>query len=115
VFTLGQRKSLSDQLRIFAENQFSRSEERSGLATVFGLDFRPSQRWTLGLSVERSRLEEAHAGDVDRDAISLSALAEEDPRQQAQYRRDRAPPGDPVAHRQSGGSSVSEAFSSPGS
>jgi hypothetical protein len=92
VLTLGQRKALSDQLRVFTENQFSQGEEKSGLATVFGLDFRPSNRWTLGLSVERSRLEEARAGDVDRDAISLSAgLTRGKTRASSklEYRRDR--------------------------
>jgi hypothetical protein len=70
---VGQRARLSNQLRVFTENQFTQDPGQAGLAHVFGLDFRPNPAWHLGLSMQSSDLDRDEAEDLDRDVISLSA------------------------------------------
>jgi len=73
VMTLGQRKALSNQLRMFTESQVSRSRTGTGLSHVFGLELEPNRLWTLGASVQSSNAEDAVPGGVRRHVISLSA------------------------------------------
>jgi uncharacterized repeat protein (TIGR01451 family) len=91
VFTVGQRKSLSNQLRVFTESQFTESEQRAGLTHVFGLDFKPSQLWTAGASVQSSNLKDTSAGSIKRNAFSLWAGFDRDGARvhsKIEYRRD---------------------------
>lgn len=72
-FTVGQRARVSNQLRVFTENQFTSDAVQTGMAHVFGLDFRPGPVWNVGLSVQSSELDRDSQDDIDRDVISLSA------------------------------------------
>ncbi len=78
LFTLGQRKSLSNQLSLFTENQFTHGERRSGLSHIYGLNFQPSRDWKAGLTFQRSDLDDRGVGTVDRDAVSANVAYQGD-------------------------------------
>ncbi|MET4727757.1 hypothetical protein ABIE09_001561 [Lysobacter enzymogenes] len=70
-WTLGQRWRLSNQVNLFNESQFLKEPDASGLAHTFGMDFYPGDNWNLGFTLQSAQLDK-DAGQVDRDAISLS-------------------------------------------
>jgi len=72
-WTLGQRWRLSNQVNVFNESQYlkDRRDESAGLVNTFGMDFYPSQGWTLGFSVMDGNLD-ATTGRVDRRAYSVN-------------------------------------------
>ena len=69
----GGRYRMSDQVNLYAEDRFSRNVGSDSLTHAFGVDLSPSDRWTLGGRVETGRVSDTQSGDLDRDAISLSA------------------------------------------
>ncbi len=71
-FTAGQRSQISNQLAVYNEMQFTHGERRAGLANVFGLDFRPRERWDIGLSLQSSDLDNPTSGGIERDTASVS-------------------------------------------
>lgn len=71
-WTLGQRWRLSNQVNLFNESQFIKAPNESGLAHTFGMDFYPGVGWTLGFTLQQANLDRA-AGNVERDAVSISA------------------------------------------
>ncbi|HCH0556624.1 TPA: TonB-dependent receptor [Pseudomonas aeruginosa] len=73
-WTLGQRWRLTNQINVFNESQFLKSDTgtESGLAHTFGLDFYPAQGWNTGFTLQRGELVNSAGGDVSRRAISLS-------------------------------------------
>ncbi|MDX1762728.1 MAG: OmpA family protein [bacterium] len=93
IFTLGERVGLSDQLRVYHENQFSHSDRQSGIAHVFGLDFEASRYLNLGASFQSSSLDDDNDG-IERDSGTLSAL----------YRRDQTRLSSKLEYRRDGGS-----------
>ncbi|MBN2566272.1 MAG: DUF11 domain-containing protein, partial [Candidatus Eisenbacteria bacterium] len=72
VYTLGQRKTVSDQLKVFTEHQFSQSNIAAEITQVYGLDYSMTEWTTIGLSVQSSDLEDDEASS-DRDVASLYA------------------------------------------
>lgn len=79
VLTAGQRIGLSNQARVFSENQFIHGERQSGLSQIYGLSYTPADAWTLSATVQRSDLADRSAGPIDRDAFTIGAV----------YRHDR--------------------------
>jgi hypothetical protein len=74
-WTLGQRWRLSNQVNVFNESQFLKSDTgtESGLAHTFGLDFYPAQGWNTGFTLQRGDLVNSQGGSVQRRAVSVSA------------------------------------------
>ncbi len=74
-WTLGQRWRLSNQVNVFNESQYLKSDTggESGLAHTFGLDFYPAQGWNTGFTLQRGDLDTAAGGQVERRAISVNA------------------------------------------
>ncbi|WP_217645722.1 hypothetical protein [Pseudoxanthomonas sp. GM95] len=74
-WTLGQRWRLSNQINVFNESQFLKSDTtgESGLAHTFGLDFYPAQGWTTGFTLQHGDLVNSEGGNVDRRAVSVNA------------------------------------------
>ena len=70
-FTFGQRWRVSSQVNIFNESQFLKSNEESGIAHTFGLDFYPGVGWTTGFTLQYGDLEGAN-GTVTRNAYSVN-------------------------------------------
>jgi hypothetical protein len=71
-WTVGQRWRLSQQVNLFNESQFLKTQQESGLAHTFGMDFYPSQGWNLSFQLSDGELINSEGGQVDRRAISLS-------------------------------------------
>ncbi len=92
IFTLGERIGLSNQLRVYHENQFRHSDRQAGIAHVFGLDFDATKHWSLGASFQSSRLDDNTDDGIERDAGTLSALYRRGQTRlssKLEYRRDR--------------------------
>jgi hypothetical protein len=90
-WTVGQRWRLSNQVNLFNESQFLKAPNESGLAHTFGMDFYPGVGWTLGFTLQNANLDRG-AGNVDRDAVSVSAGRTSNATQwqsKLEWRRDR--------------------------
>lgn len=90
-WTLGQRWRLSNQVNLFNESQFLKAPNESGLAHTFGMDFYPGVGWTLGFTLQNANLDRG-TGNVDRDAVSVSAGRTSNDTQwqsKLEWRRDR--------------------------
>ncbi|MBT2748127.1 MULTISPECIES: hypothetical protein [unclassified Lysobacter] len=72
-WTLGQRWRLSNQVSLFNESQFLKAPNESGLAHTYGMDFYPSEGWSLGFTLQEATLDRAaELGQVNRRAVSVS-------------------------------------------
>lgn len=70
-FTFGQRWRVSNQVNVFNESQFLKTQSTSGIAHSFGLDFYPGQGWTTGFTLQYGELE-GLLGTVERNAYSVT-------------------------------------------
>lgn len=90
-FTIGQRKTLSDQLKVYTEHQFTHESTQSGVGHTFGLDYQVSKELTANASMQTARLEKTSGGLTDRDAFSVGLSYKEDALDAStrlEYRRD---------------------------
>lgn len=69
--TLGQKLRLSNQVTIYNESQQFKAPQESGLVHTFGMDYYPSQGWTIGFNLQDGNLD-ALSGPVDRKAATVS-------------------------------------------
>ena len=91
-FTIGQRKSISDQLKVYSEHQFTRNDKESGVSRTFGLDYKLSKELTANASVQSARLDKVESGLTDRDAFSVGLNYKEDDTtasSRLEFRRDK--------------------------
>jgi len=91
IFTVGQRKSISDQLKVYTEHQFTHEDTQSGVGHTFGLDYQISQELTANASIQTARLDKAETGLTDRDAFSVGLNYKKDKTDAStrfEYRRD---------------------------
>ena len=92
IFTVGQRKTLSNQLKIYTEHQFTHEDKQSGVGHTFGLDYQIAQGYTINASAQTARLDKAISGLVDRDAFSVGLSyknIDTDASTKLEYRRDK--------------------------
>jgi len=71
LFTIGQRKSVSDQLKVYTEHQYTHSDKESGIGHTFGLDYVFTKELDFNASVQTARLDKIANGLTDRDAFSV--------------------------------------------
>lgn len=93
VFTLGQRRNVSDQLAVFTEHQFAHEDDGARAAQVYGADYEFSEWATVGLSLQSSALE-SEGTDVERDVATVSASYGHDRTRlggKLEYRSDTGP------------------------
>ena len=91
VFTVGQRKSISNQLKVYTEHQFTHEDTQSGVGHTFGLDYQISKELTANASIQTARLDKAQTGLTDRDAFSVGLGYRKDKTDAStrfEYRRD---------------------------
>jgi uncharacterized repeat protein (TIGR01451 family) len=69
---IGQRKSISNQVRVFTDHQFTHGDRQRGFAQSYGLTFTPRDDWSINGTYQRSDLDDASSGVIDRDAASLA-------------------------------------------
>ena len=93
VFTLGQRRDVSNQLTVFTEHQFAHEDDGARAAQVYGADYEFSEWATVGLSLQSSALE-SEGGDVERDVATVSASYGRERTRlggKLEYRKDKGP------------------------
>jgi hypothetical protein len=76
---------------VFTETRWTGSLGQESLTQAFGVDYSPTDRWTLGSKVEAGRVSDVLAGDLKRRALGLSAAYTYDKVKFAsaiEYRRD---------------------------
>ncbi len=91
-FTIGQRKSVSNQLKVYTEHQFTHEDKQSGLGHTFGIDYQVNKELTANASVQTARLDKAESGLTDRDAFSVGLnykLDKTEASTRLEYRRDQ--------------------------
>ena len=91
-FTVGQRKSVSDQLKVYTEHQFTHETTQSGVGHTFGLDYQVSKEVIANFSVQSAKLDKEEGGLTDRDAFSVGLSYKEDKTEAStrlEYRRDK--------------------------
>ncbi len=91
-FTVGQRKTVNDQLKVFTEHQFTRDKKASGIANTFGLDYQINEELTASTSLQTARLDKASSGLTHRDAFSVGLnykKGKSNASTRLEYRRDK--------------------------
>ncbi len=91
--TLGQRKTLSDNLKIYTEHQFSDDDKQTGLANTIGLSNTFNRHATGTLSVQSSRIEDEQASITRRNTVSTGLSYKYGPSHvssKLEYRRDKS-------------------------
>ena len=92
LFTVGQRKTLTDQLKVYTEHQFTHEDTQSGLGHTFGLDYELTKELNLNASVQAARLDQNSGGSIDRDAFSVGLNYKKDRTEAStrlEYRKDK--------------------------
>ncbi|KAG1654011.1 hypothetical protein GQR58_025277 [Nymphon striatum] len=90
-FTVGQRKAISDQLKVYTEHQFTHEDKQSGVGHTFGLDYQINKEMTASASVQSARLDKEDGGLTDRDAFSVGLTYKKDKTEAStrlEYRKD---------------------------
>ncbi|MEH6457683.1 MAG: hypothetical protein V7749_15250 [Cocleimonas sp.] len=91
-FTVGQRKTVSDQLSVYTEHQFTHETIQSGVGHAFGLDYKLSKELVANFSVQKARLDKVESGLTDREAFSVGLSYKEDnvdASTRLEFRRDK--------------------------
>ena len=68
--TLGQRKTVSEKLKVYTEHQFSTEDARKGLTNTIGLSTTFNRYATGTLSFQSSRIEDEFNDDIERDTVT---------------------------------------------
>jgi len=91
-FTVGQRKTVSDQLSVYTEHQFTHESIQSGVGHTFGLDYKLSKELVASFSVQTAKLDKVESGLTDREAFSVGLSYKEDATDAStrlEFRRDK--------------------------
>jgi len=91
-FTVGQKKAVSNQLKVYTEHQFTHEDKQSGVGHTFGLDYKVSKEVTANASVQVAKLDKKDSGLTDREAFSvgLNYIKEKTSAStKLEYRRDK--------------------------
>ncbi|MGB0905846.1 MAG: TonB-dependent receptor [Maricaulaceae bacterium] len=71
--TFGGRTRYSNSLSVYGEERFGLGSRQSSMTHAYGVTFNPSEKWTLGASVENGTIKDDVTGNFDRTAFSVSA------------------------------------------
>ncbi len=71
IVTIGQRKTVSDQLKVYTEHQYTHEDTQAGLGNTFGLDYKLNNKLNTTASYQQATLEQTNGSTVDRDALTL--------------------------------------------
>ncbi len=69
---VGSRQRFSDSLSVFGENRVGIGGETASLARSFGLQFNPSERFSISGTFENGRIDDPQSGEFKRTAGSIS-------------------------------------------
>jgi len=68
---VGQRKTLSSQLKVYSEHQFSDEDSRNGYAHTLGLDHKLTRYSSASLSGQKASVENDDGTTTERDSVSV--------------------------------------------
>lgn len=91
LFTVGQRKTITNRLKVFTEHQFTRETLQYGLGHSFGIDYDLTDDLLFNASIQTANLEQKDGGITDRDAFSVGLNYDKDKTTAStriEYRRD---------------------------
>ena len=91
--TVGQKKSVTDQLKVYTEHQFTHEDTQSGLGHTFGLDYQVNKEVSAHTSMQVARLDKDAGGLTDRDAFSVGLNYRQDKTNAStklEYRSDKS-------------------------
>jgi len=71
LFTVGQRKTVTDRLRVFSEHQFTRETLQHGLGRSFGVDYDVTKDLLFNASIQVIDLKQNNGGITERNAFSV--------------------------------------------
>ncbi len=77
-FVLGQRKTLSSQLKVYSEHQFTDEDNRNGYAHTVGLDQQFTQYTSASLSAQRAAVENDDGTNTERNTVSAGLAYQKD-------------------------------------
>lgn len=72
VFKTGTTERLSEEVSIFAEHIFDVFGDRRSTTTAYGLDWTPTDRFSVAVAVESGDVVDQRDNDFERDAISVA-------------------------------------------
>jgi len=93
-FVIGQRKTLSSQLKVYSEHQFSDEDSRYGYAHTIGLDQQFGQFTSMSLSAQRAAVENDDGTDTERNTVSAGLAYQREKTRigsKVEYRWDEGP------------------------
>lgn len=71
-FVSGARHRFTDSVNVYGEERYQHGDSRVGLTHAYGIEFAPSEAWTLGLSFENGKQEQPGQVTLTRNAIALN-------------------------------------------
>ena len=77
-FVLGQRKTLSSQLKVYSEHQFTDEDSRNGYAHTVGLDQQFTQYTSASLSAQKAAVENDDGSSTERNSVSAGLVYQKD-------------------------------------
>lgn len=77
-FVIGQRKSVSSQLQVYSEHQFSDEDDRNGFAHTVGLDQKLTEYTSVSVSIQRAVIDNGEPTEIERDTISTGVVYQKD-------------------------------------
>lgn len=77
-FVLGQRKTISNQLKVYSEHQFTDEDSRNGYAHTVGLDQQFTQYTSASLSAQQASVENEDGSTTDRNSVSVGLAYQRD-------------------------------------
>jgi len=93
-FVVGQRKTLSSQLKVYSEHQFSDEDSRTGYAHTVGLDQKFTKYSSGSLSAQKASIESDDGTTIDRNSVSTGFAYQRDKvrlNSKLEYRWDKSP------------------------
>ena len=91
-FTVGQRKSVTNRLKVYTEHQFTHKAKEAGVGHTFGLDYDLNKKVTASAWVQTAKVDKDEFGIINRDAFSVGLkykYDKTDANTRLEYRRDK--------------------------
>ena len=92
LFTVGQRKTVTDRLKVFTEHQYTRETLQNGLGHNFGIDYDVNDDLLFSASIQTANLDQNDGGTTERNAFSVGLNYDKDKTTAStrlEYRRDK--------------------------
>ena len=93
IFTVGQRKKISDQLKVYTEHQYTHKDKEAGIGHSFGLEYDFTKELNVNASIQTAQIDKKIGGLIDRDAFSVGLDFKNDATKASsrlEYRKDKS-------------------------